>query len=76
MICSNTLIVRGRLSNALPERYIAFRIIHISGNFMCSNNYRILECLILILNYIRFIASIDLRHSDARTIALLRSGAL
>ena len=76
MICCNALVVRGGLSDALPERYVAFRVIHIGSNLLCSDNYGVLECLVLILNDICFITAVDLWHGDARTIALLRSGAL
>ena len=76
MICSNALVVRGGLSDALPERYVAFRVIHIGSNLLCSDDYRVLECLILVVNDICLIAAINLGHSVTRTIALLRSCAL
>ena len=76
MICSNALVVRGGLPDAFPERYVAFRVIHIGSNFLSSDNYRVLECLVFVLYDICLIAAIDLGHSDTRTIALLRSGAL
>ena len=76
MICCNTLVVRGGLPDAFPERCVAFRVVHIGSNFLCTYNNRILECLVLILYDICLITAINLRHGYAGAVALLRSRAL